>query len=526
MDDLFRSYGTHIVLVVAFVLVCSRRYALNWRRRTRGLPLPPGPRPLPLVGNAFHIPKFKPWQGLRDLCVVYGDVVYLSALGKPMLVIGSSHAATQLLEKRSSISSDRPQSALLPLIGNEVAFSAMPYGQEWRGHRRAFWQIFNPSAIVSYREAQRAAVPKFIRKLHESPQDFKSHTQYMILATVLKVLYGHDAEEADDPLIGKVEVVSSCLDKIATGSHPLDYFPFLAYVPAWVPGAGFHYDLARCKEAVITMKETLFQHMELVMDHEKAACGLKRLLSRIGRADSTREIVAQKEIIKNVGLVSFEAGSDTTYAALSGFFLAISQHPEAQKKAQAELDAVVGRHRLPDYGDRTALVYINAVIKETLRWCVILPLALPHRTIEDDVYNGYFIPAGTMLIPNSWAMLHDPRVYERPDEFRPERFIHDGQLDPTVPDPAVHVFGYGRRVCPGRHFADEMLYLNVASILHVFNIEPPRDECGQTVKIKMTQAHGLTSRPEDCRCVFKPRSEEAVALSVGRPEGVVKRIFL
>ncbi|KAI0643183.1 hypothetical protein C8Q79DRAFT_1013145 [Trametes meyenii] len=124
----------------------------------------------------------------------------------------------------------------------------MPYGQEWRNHRCAFWRIFNPSVIANYRDAHRTAVPKFMRKLHVSPQDFKSHTQYTILATILKVLYGHDAEDKDAPLIGKVKIVSGCLDEIATGSHPLDYFPILAHVPAWVPGAGFHYELARCKK--------------------------------------------------------------------------------------------------------------------------------------------------------------------------------------------------------------------------------------------------------------------------------------
>lgn len=80
-------------------------------------------------------------------------------------------------------------------------------------------------------------------------------------------------------------------------------------------------------------------------------------------------------------------------------------YPDVQKRAQAELDAVVGPGRLPDHSDTDALVYINAVIKETLRWHVVLPLGVPHRTLEDDEVNGYFIPAGTTIIANVWYAL-------------------------------------------------------------------------------------------------------------------------
>lgn len=88
------------------------------------------------------------------------------------------------------------------------------------------------------------------------------------------------------------------------------------------------------------------------------------------------------------------------FSTMQTLFVAMTLYPEVQKKAQAELDAVVGPHRLPDFDDRNELVYVNAVIKETLRWMNVLPFAIPHVTVEDDEYRGYFIPAGTVLIPN------------------------------------------------------------------------------------------------------------------------------
>ena len=94
-----------------------------------------------------------------------------------------------------------------------------------------------------------------------------------------------------------------------------------------------------------------------------------------------------------------------TLASIQAFFLAMAQFPEAQKKAQAELDAVVGSHRLPDFSDESALPYVCALVKECLRWHAVLPLAVPHRLIEDDIYRGYHIPKGTVVIPNIWWVL-------------------------------------------------------------------------------------------------------------------------
>ena len=90
------------------------------------------------------------------------------------------------------------------------------------------------------------------------------------------------------------------------------------------------------------------------------------------------------------------------FAALQRFFVAMSLYPDVQKKAQAELDAVVGPHRLPEFGDRESLPYICALVKELLRWHVVTPICVPHRVVADDEYNGYHIPAHSTIIGNTW----------------------------------------------------------------------------------------------------------------------------
>ena len=148
------------------------------------------------------------------------------------------------------------------------------------------------------------------------------------------------------------------------------------------------------------------------------------------------------------------------------FILAMSLYPDVQKKAQSAILEVVGRDRLPDITDRKALVYVDAIIKECLRWFPLAPLGVAHSTIEDDEFRGYFIPAGTVIMPNVWcvdksllkcasnvrhlttvsrACMFDPDVYEDPEVFRPERFIRDGMLDSNVCDRIDFIFGFGRR---------------------------------------------------------------------------------
>ncbi|EIW59559.1 cytochrome P450 [Trametes versicolor FP-101664 SS1] len=464
------------------------------------------------------MPETKKWLGFQDLFAKYGNIVHLNILGNHIVTIGDASVAQELLEKRSANTCDRPSSVVIPLIGNDVSFSVMPYGQWWRDHRRAFWQVFHPGAIRGYRDTERAFLHDFLRNLVASPQDIERHIRYLFAATMLKVLYGLDVQEEEGELIDRIHETINCTTSVMINKHAVDVFPFLRHLPAWVPGAGFQRVFAECKAAVAYAKEMPFTRMKAFLGAGQlgsTSSALAVLLSRIDDTVDSAKSAYQEDIAKDVGLVAFEAGADTSFSMLQGIFLAMSLYPEVLKKAQVELDAVVGPHRLPDFEDRDALIYVNAIIREALRWHVVTPLSVPHCTLEDDVFNGYFIPAGTTILANVWAMLHDPAVYEDPKEFRPERFIRDGVLDPTVRDPYLVAFGYGRRICPGRHFADDALYITIASVLHVFDIGPPLDGSGQPIHVKYEQTDGVITSPKDCRCVVRPRSEQARALVFG-----------
>jgi len=217
--------------------------------------------------------------------------------------------------------------------------------------------------------------------------------------------------------------------------------------------------------------------------------------------------ILTEELIKDSAAVAYAAGADTTVSTLTTFILAMTLHPEAQKRAQAELDNILG-DRLPTFADKDALPYVTAVMKEVLRWIPVLPLAVPHRTVNSDQYKGYYIPAGASVLGNTWAILHDETVFVEPESFKPERFI-----DNNLPDPADSgVFGFGRRACAGKSMALDTVWIAIASVLSVYNISKAVDDRGNIVTPEIKLKPGTVCHPAPFRCRIEPRSRAALAL--------------
>ncbi|KAI0373687.1 CyP450 monooxygenase [Pilatotrama ljubarskyi] len=519
MPDLLSPTFTLLAIGLAsFIFIRYVLSMLSWEARSCGRPLPPGPPSLPIVGNIFSMPKTLAWEGYRDMSLRYGPVISFQLLGQRLMILGTADAALELLEKRSANYSDRPVSPMIELIGWEWDFGFMPYGQPWRRHRRLFWQHFHPGVVSKYHPIQRDASSRFLRKLLANPARIEDHIRYTFASSVLKTVYGIEVAERGDRIVDTVEIA---MEGVAAGLTPgaflVEYLPFLRHIPEWFPGAGFQKKLTRWRDASHLMVDLPFEEAKVAMkrsDPRSSVVGT--ILSTAGSSEP------DEELTKNVAAIAYAGGADTTISTFQTFFLAMSLHPKVQHRARAELLAAIGPDRLPELSDRDALPFIDAIIKECLRWQNAAPIGLPHRVVEDDEYNGYFIPAGTVIFPNAWAILHNPDDYPEPDSFLPERFIKDGRLNPDVRDPATIAFGFGRRICPGRYFADAALFLNIARVLHVFDIAPPLDASGRPIRVEPKMKDGFLSYPEDCRCTIKPLSAktEALILAAGeaRPE--------
>jgi len=223
------------------------------------------------------------------------------------------------------------------------------------------------------------------------------------------------------------------------------------------------------------------------------------------------EEATDDEDLKGAAATMFGAGEATTWTTLSIFILNMVLHPECQAKAQKEIDSVVGGARLPEFGDREDLPFVEGILQETLRWNPGVPLGVPHRAMEDDVYQGMLIPKGSLVLPNIRGMSLDENMYSDPTSFDPKRYFPKpvGKGEPNFNKVS---FGFGRRICTGQFVADNSLWIAIASILATCKITNAVDENGKIIVPESTLTDGLLSHPKDFRCIISPRSPSAKAL--------------
>jgi cytochrome P450 len=177
-------------------------------------------------------------------------------------------------------------------------------------------------------------------------------------------------------------------------------------------------------------------------------------------------------------------GVGSSSVTMSWWTLAMLAYPETQARAHAELDAVVGRTRLPTFADLPHLPYIRAMVKEVLRWRPNAPIIVPHRVTEDDWYEGMFIPRGTICLANAWHMNRDPEIFgKNGDDFDPSRYLDaSGEMAPGLSElkkDGHFSYGFGSRICVGRHMADNSLFINIAILLWAMKIERKKDASGR-----------------------------------------------
>ncbi|KAI0714193.1 cytochrome P450 [Cerioporus squamosus] len=492
------SENTLLFLAAALLLVL-------YIRRPGKRRLPPGPRPLPIVGNVLDFPRKHLGRDFRELSRRYGDVVYLQVLGQSVVILSSYEAACELMEKRSANYSDRPRSVMVNLTNLDWIFVFKNYGPEWRRYRRALHNQFLPAMVLRYQAIQREATRNLLRNLLETPEQFSYHIKFSFAATVLRIAYGVNLTQGDTIHHTLAKELAHIAEDISTpGRHVVEAFPFMLHLPPWAPGGAFKKLAARWKKELSAKRDQLYDSAKEIMEKQGVH---ESVITRLAAAGE------DEEMARNVTATIYAAGADTTNAAVHAFILAMAMYPEVQQRAQAELDRVVGPDHLPDLKHQDALPYTRALVKEVLRWHAVAPIGVPHRSVEDDEYNGYDIPGGSIVLVNAWALSRDETMYADPEAFEPARFLRDGQLNPDVRDPATYVFGFGRRICPGKHFAEASLFMACASILHAFAISPPVDERGVPQKLDVDMGNHLAvSHPDPFDCRIAPRDARRAEL--------------
>lgn len=322
---------------------------------------------------------------------------------------------------------------------------------------------------------------------------------------MLNMTYGYAIDRrAIDPLVTLIEKM---LRNFSAATVPLAWFvdaiPQLAQLPDWFPGTNF-------KRTARVWKNLNFDVANIPYDfvRKRMARGnyqasyTSDILQSINESPEQTLTLEQEEDIKWSAASLYSGGTDTIVGSLESFFLAMIMYPDVQKQAQDEIDRVTGGTRLPCLADRESLPYISRIVSETFRWNPVGPMGLAHVAEEDIPLEEYTIPKGAYLLPAVWWFCHDPERYSEPDKFDPSRYCEPR----NEPDLKAYTFGFGKRSCPGRVFAESEIFLIIAQTLAVLQIRAGVNEDGTKDRPTLKPMPGLISHPLEFKYEISPRS--------------------
>ncbi|CEL56329.1 O-methylsterigmatocystin oxidoreductase OS=Aspergillus flavus GN=ordA PE=3 SV=2 [Rhizoctonia solani AG-1 IB] len=446
---------------------------------------PPSPISLPLFGNLLSLPSGPEHIMYTELGKkLKSDIIYLNLFGYEIVVLNSLKAASDLLNKRSALYSDR----FCPLMVGDKSLldwstvpSVMGYNDTWRHHRRMMNKWLNVREASQFHRLQENETRGLLRRLLDVPEDsclFESVRDKFFLTTassICQIMYGYTPLTKNDPFLKSAEeTIEHGTKAVMVTNFYVNIVPALNIVPEWFPGAGWKRVIRGWREQKERTLNIIYQWTNSQVAQGTYEPSILSALLQDHELTSGLSHEEKEDRLKQLAFVMYTGGTDTTATLLVSFVAAMVLNPEVQTRAQQEIDLRLGLGVLPRISDREQLPYINRLILELLRWRPVIPTAIPHRCFQDDVYRGYRIKKGTIVFGNLWAMSRDESVYPDPESFDPDRF-----LDPNVPP--LPAFGWGRRACPGVHFGEASLFIGVASLLATFTFSKKKDSSGNYI---------------------------------------------
>lgn len=381
----------------------------------------------------------------------------------------------------------------------------MNYTEQFRHHQRLQVSVLNATPAAAYLPLQtlesRQLMHDLLTQAGGSGTNVQGIFQRAVASTIHTLLYGFRVKNSNDPILrAVVKLNDEFSDFIQVGAHIVDQFPVLNNLPGflapWKAKADNHY----------TTKYDL-RHKNFKQGLESKAWNISKHLKSTVEKDGLD--MPLDELAFELGTM-IDAALDGTTDSLIWFVVAcITQNQAFIFKAREQLDSVVGRDRLPSPNDKPNLPYITAIVEEIFRWRPVGPEGVPHLNREETIYNGYTIPRNSVIVPNVWTISREEALFgpADPDEFVPDRWLEqeNGTTLKTLPAPA---FGYGRRTCPGRYFARNLIWIVVAQLLWAFDIKAGCADDGTrgTVRVDpIACTYGLVMRALPFKARFEPR---------------------
>ncbi|MFS8032482.1 putative cytochrome P450 [Helianthus anomalus] len=446
-------------------------------------PLPPGPRPLPLVGNLLSLePELHTY--FAAVAKTYGPIARLW-LGKKLgILITSPELAREVLKLNDTIFANRD----VPVAGIEATYGGndivwTPYGDQWRMLRKiCVREMLGNQVLDSVYSLRRKEVRNTVKYLYNnvgSPVNIGEQMFLTMLNVVTGMMWGGTVKSEDRERVGaEFRQLISELTGYLGMPNLSDFYPGLA-----------RFDLQGVKKNMKVLAKRFDGIFETMIEQRRKMSGdenkdfLQFLLQLKDRGDSNPPFTIAH--LKALLMDMVAGGTDTTSNTVEFALAEMMSNPEILEKAQQELERVVGKDNVVEESHVNNLPYLYAIMKETLRLHAILPLLVPHCPSESCVIGGYTVPKGARVFVNVWAIHRDPTIWENPLEFQPERFL-DGKWDHTGNDFRYIPFGSGRRICAGTAMAERMFMFLLGSIIHSFDWK-----LGEGEKLDLCEKFGI-----------------------------------
>ncbi|CAE6419189.1 unnamed protein product [Rhizoctonia solani] len=511
--DMLTSYQLVDLLIVGALVTALAVVGRHWVwPGSRHKNMPPGPKPLPILGNVLQMKPVDIYAQFRELNDKYGPLASLKVGAGNMIVIGGDGSLVRhLLDKRGAIYSNRPLQMATEIAGGGDALLFQQDTNKWRLARKHIVQHYASSVVkTEYVALQEAESVQLLYEFLHDPKYFMQHPMRFTTSVVTCLNYGIRCEKYEDPAVrGIEEIMFRVCELLMPGSKPpVEDFPWLRFVPDFISNW-------KAKSRKLgELMDKLYEDLAAIA-WARGASGLNmNTLSYKLRASEGSNGLSRHFQAYIAGLV-LEGGSDIVAGAILTCILALIKDTEAQDRARKEIDVLYDEDTLPAWANEQAMPFVRAVIKEVLRWRPPLPICIPHRLEQDDYYEGHFHPKNSAIICNTWAIHSNPERFEDPKTFKPERFIDHklsmaesiAQGDPFQRD--HFAFGAGRRSCPGVQVAEQDMFIALSRLLWAFEFSAPP---GTDVNVEQSAFVGETVRhPREFPLIIKPRSERRKA---------------
>ncbi|XP_036869833.1 cytochrome P450 2F3-like isoform X1 [Manis javanica] len=460
------------ILILFLAITCL---FLTFSSKSKGR-LPPGPTPLPLLGNLLHLRFPDLLTSLTKLSKKYGSVYTVHLGSRPVVVLSGYHAVKEALVDQAEEFSGRGD---FPVFfnftkGNGIAFSN---GDRWKALRRFSIQILRNFGMGKRSIEERILEEEGfllaeLRKTEGKPFDPTIVVSRSVANIICSVMFGSRFNYDDERLLTIIrlindnfQIMSSPWGEVRRPSSLYNIFPnFLDWVPG--PHRRIFQNFGRMKDLIACSVREHQASLDPNSPRDFIDCFLTKMAQE--KQDPLSHFYLDTLIMSTHNLLF--GGTETVGTTLRHAFLVLMKYPKVQARLQEEIDRVVGRERQPVLEDRVAMPYTDAVIHEVQRFADVIPMNLPHRVTRDTAFRGFLIPKGTDVITLLHSVHYDPSQFLTPQKFNPEHFLDANQS--FKKNPAYMPFSAGRRVCLGESLARMELFLFLTSILQSFSLQP------------------------------------------------------